>query len=221
MTFGDLQALVLSWLDDPKAGYFTTPQIQRWINNAQLEVQKKLIQAGESWYQKAVETYTVYNRNSYTLPADFLKIDHMEVVTGNVGQGGSEQKYPIKHSTQAEGDYVDFYLGPPVTFFVKKNCLVLRPFPDQPTYLLRMDYNYRLSDMIVDAEVPDVPPEYHEFIAVLATIDGNIKDQRAADLILAKKQYYEELLARSAQDRMLDKPRSVVITQDDGGGFVF
>jgi hypothetical protein len=48
--------LMLSWLDDPNAGYFSASDTLAWLNQAQREVQKQLILAGENWYVKPVET---------------------------------------------------------------------------------------------------------------------------------------------------------------------
>lgn len=219
MNFGDLQQLVLSWVDDLSAGYFTIPQISRFINNAQLEVQKQLIQSGQNWYQKCVETATVYNQNSYVLPADFLKVDHMTIVTGNAGQGGNEMKHPIFHSTHAEADQVNYTLSCPRTFYLAKNCIVFAPYPDK-VYLLRMDYDYLVADMVFQTDTPDIPRQYQEYIAVLASIDCFLKDQRDPSPFFSKKQYYEDMMKKDAQDRMVDRPRMIVET-GGGGGFLF
>ena len=44
MTFVELQVLTSTWLDDVNNGYFTLPQIKQWLNNAQLETQKLVVQ---------------------------------------------------------------------------------------------------------------------------------------------------------------------------------
>lgn len=213
MNFGQLQSLVSYYLDDLQFTYFTPTQVQQFINNAQREVQQKLIQAGQNFYLTAVQTPTVANQEGLALPDDFLKIEHCELITGGVYP--NEQRSILEHSTHRESDIVNYAPGQPVTFFLQKNCLILRPIPDVSTYILRLHYQYRVSDMTADGESPDVPLEYHEYIAILAAIDGFLKDQRDPSPFFAKRDYYEMSLKQSSNDRMEDKPRGVVVTWDD------
>lgn len=213
MNFGQLQNLVSYYLDDLQFQYFTPTQVQTFINNAQREVQQKLIQAGQNFYLTCVQAPTVTNQEGLQLPSDFLKIEHMEVITGGVWP--TQQFSVLEHSTHRESDVVNYAPGQPVTFFLQKNCLILRPVPDNSTYLVRLHYMYRVADMTQPGEEPDVPQEYHEYIAVLAAIDGFLKDQRDPSPFFDKRRYYEESLKQSSNDRMEDKPRSVVNTWDD------
>lgn len=213
MNFGQLKSLVSYYLDDLNQAYFTPTQLAQFINNAQREVQQKLVQAGQNFYLACVETYTVANQEGLALPDDFLKIEHVELVTG--GTWPNEQKSILTHSTHRESDIVNYAPGQPVTFWLQKNCLIFRPVPDVSTYLCRLHYQYRVADMTDDGEVPDVPLEYHEYIAVLAAIDGFLKDQRDPSAFFAKRDYYENSLKQSSTDRMEDKPREVVVTWDD------
>lgn len=216
MTFLELQDLTLSWLDDPEAGYFTRPQVKRWLNNAQLEVQKKLLQAAENWYLTCATTTLVQGQDCYVLPPDFLKLHHLEVVIDAV----QNTAFVLKHSTQAEADAYRWGNGNPATFFLEKDCLVLRPTP-QTVFPLKLHYSYIVQDMVSDNEPPDVPEQYHEYLAVLATIDGKIKDDRDMTNILRKKEYYEKMLEKDAKQRLQDRPRRVVRTYDEEFGVMF
>lgn len=218
MNFGQLQNLSAYYLDDLNFTYFTKIQIQLWLNNAQQVMNQRLIQAGESWYTTTVQANLVQNQACYLLPSDFLKIVHIEIVLGGVFP--NEQKAVLNHSTVGESDYYNYSPGQPITFYVEKNCLVLVPPPDN-TYLIRMKYCYRVSDMIFDGETPDVPQEYHESLAIQAAMDGFLKDQRDSSQFAGKREYVETLLKQSAQNRMVDKPRDVVVTWDDGNGAGF
>lgn len=218
MNFGQVKDLVWYWLDDPDEGYFTDTQVSRWVNNAQLELQKQLIQAGENWYLKCAATYTVQNQECYVLPQDFLKLNHLELIVS--GTAPNEIRQILKHSTQAESDYFNYGSGQPLTFFLEKNCLIVRPVPDT-AYLLRMHYSYRVTEMTQDAEVPDCPEQYHEYLSILAAIDGKLKDERDPTSLLTKRTYYENMLKADAQSRLQDSPREVVSTYDDGFGSMF
>lgn len=214
MTFLDIQDQVLDWLDDPRASYFTRPIIRKWINNAQTEAQKQLLDANENWYVRCSTTTLVQNQSCYVLPEGFLKLHHLEVVTDNTG---NTQPLVLKHSTQGEADAFRGSQWGPSTFFLEKNCLILRGTP-QNVYPLRMHWSRLVSPMTLDSEIPDVPPQYHEYLAVLATMDGKVKDDRDMTNILKKHEYYTQMMTVDKKQRLQDRPRRVVRTED-GSGF--
>ncbi len=80
MNFGELKSLVSFTLDDLQFGYFTETQVQIWLNNAQVEVQKMLIASSQSRYNAWVGTTLVVGQSDYVLPADFRKLQQLEVV---------------------------------------------------------------------------------------------------------------------------------------------
>lgn len=214
MNFQGLQDLVYAWVDDPNHTYFLPVQVQAFLNNAQQEVNKRLTNYNDSWYRKCAATYLIQNQGCYLLPSDFEKVNHMEIVTG--GTYPNEQKHPINHSTESEADVVSYAPSTPCTFFLERGCIIFRPTPDN-TYLVRMHYSYRVTDMVLPTDVPDVPLEYQEFVAVLATLDCYLKDQRDATQFINKRDYYQDLIAKSATNRMVDKARGIVVTCDDDG----
>ncbi len=218
MQLSDLQTLVLSWLDDPNAGYFTLSQVNVWLNNAQREVQKQLIQAGENWYVVKTSTATVASAETYDLPTDFLKLHKLEVLVS--GTTPNEVRQGIMPVTLMQLDQVSMGTGLPEVYCIKKSCLILRPIPDQ-IYTLYMHYSPRVADMVNSSDQPDVPPQYHEYIAVLATIDGLLKDQRDQSAFLEKKRSYLELMKQDAQNRQVDVPRMVREVEPVSGGYLF
>lgn len=207
MTFGELKTLVSVWLDDLEFGYFTQNQVGVWLNNAQLEAQKQLIQAGQNWYMTCATTNTVMNSDCYALPSDFLKLHKIEVVvSGEFPNDNTVRLIPV---TPVEADGLGSGIGRPSAYFLKKDCIVLRVTPDN-TYQLNMLYSPRVVNMTVDSEEPNVPPEYHQYLAVLATLDGFLRDQRDPGPFLEKKRYYEELMKQEAQERTVDQGRGIV-----------
>lgn len=217
MNLAGLQALTLSWLDDPKAGYFTLPQINVWINNAQKEVQKLLLQAAQNYYLKPVQTKLVLNQADYVLPQDFTKLHRLEIVISGVPP--FEQTVPLAPITLNQQDLVPNQTGQPQFYFMKKHRLTLWPTPDT-VLILRLYHSPAVVDLVNLTDEPDCPEYYHEFIAVLATIDGLLKDQRDPTPMLAKRTYYENMLKQDAQERSQDAPRSIVMT-GEGAGYTF
>jgi hypothetical protein len=210
---GQLRELVLYWLDDLEAGYFTPTQVNLWLNNAQREVQKLLIFAGENYYLTCAQTTLNINQNDYALPDNFLKMHRTELVTGGVFP--NEDKYTLDPITVNQQDFEFDQTGQPDTFYLSRQKIYLFPIPDLPS-ILRIYYSYRVSDMQADSAVPDVPEEFHEFLAVLAAIDGAIKDERNLAPLLEKRTYYENMLKQMADDRVQNRSRQIVMNESYG-----
>lgn len=212
MNFQNLQDLTVYWLDDLNYGYFTPIQVKRWLNNAQLEVQKLLLQAHSNYYLYPVQTTLVVNQADYVLPQDFLKLHRLEVV--NSGSPPNEDVSPLSPITLNQQDLVPSHTGTPQFYFLKKSRIKCRPAPDT-ALTMRLYYSYRVAEMTLSTDRPDVPEEYHEYLPVLAAIDGLIKDGRSIEPLLAKKTYYDTLMRQEAEERQEDAPRSIVTTGSD------
>ncbi len=208
-TFLELQDLVLDALDDPNAGYFTRTKVKQWLNQAQQEVQKLLIRAGEDWYTRCLQTTCVANQSDYAVPDNFRKVQDL-VIVDNPGTL-TEKEIPLDMVTPGESHLFSSEAARPRGFYLKQHRLVLVPKPDF-AYTLRLKQTYRVADMVQGAEVPDIPEEYHELIWLLAAETGLVKDGRDLSGINRKKEKYSELLTADAENRIESQPRSVVET---------
>lgn len=213
MNLTGLQTLVSSWLDDVSNTYFTLPQITVWLNNAQREVQKELLQAGENWYLVEAQTNTIANSDAYALPSDFLQVHRIQIVTSGTAPNQVTQTVgpatPMQLSSVFEGP------GTPYAYYMKKLSLVLRPIPDM-AYAMQMLYSYIVSDMVNPTDTPDVAVQYQEYVAVIAAIDGFLKDQRDPSPFFSKRDSYRALMKQASQDRKQDYPRMVVVNSEMG-----
>lgn len=217
MTRSDLRTLVLSWLDDTAGAYFTSSQVNVWLNMAQREVQKLLLQAGANYYMKPVETLTVSGQADYVLPSDFMVEHRLEIVVS--GTGPTENRQPLVPITTNQQDLISIQLGTPTNYYMKKDRVTLSPTPGTSGQTLRLYYSPRVPDMASDSDSPDVPEQYMEFVAILAAYDGFIKDDRDPGHLVHKKEKYEQLLKQMAEDRNQDLSRQVVSTSEyDYGG---
>ena len=211
-TFLELQNLTAYWLDDLNFGYFRPVQVKAWLNNAQKETQKILLQSHQNFYVQAVQTTMVVSQTDYVLPADFMTLHRLEVVMS--GTPPEESLWPLAPITLNQQDLVTNQLGTPGTYFMKKNRLKVLPAPDT-ALPLRLHYSYLVCDMVLDTDSPDIPPAYHELLAVLAALDGLLKDGRDPSFMLAKREYYERMLKQETQQRNEDAPRTIVYTGND------
>lgn len=215
MNFGQLKTLVWSWLDDPLGAYFTDAQVSVWLNNAQRETQKQLIQAGENYYVEKMNGLTIQNEGAYELPMDFKKCHKLEIVLS--GTGVNEDRRTLGWVTLQQLDSVSQQAGSPTVYNIRRNQLHLRPIPDN-VYPLRLFQSYRVVDMVNDADIPDVPEDYTEYLAVLATLDGFMKDQRdPSAFVVAKQDKYLALMKQDSEERDVSAPRQVVTTDCDYG----
>lgn len=219
MTFLDLQNLVAFWLDDLNFGYFTPVQVKLWLNNAQREIQKRLVKSGEQYYSRCVQTTLVVGQSDYVLPDDFSHLHRLEIVVSGVAPNESIiQLFPITVNQQ---DMVFRGQSQPGTYRFKRNRLTLQPTPDQ-ALVMRLLYSYMPTDMVLDTDLPDAPTKYHEYIALLATQDGFLKDGRASELLVKKLAEYKADLDADAQERNQDFPRSIIETGEEYmGGYTW
>ena len=212
MALSDLQQLTSYWLDDLNMTYFTPTQINAWLNNAQVEVQKMLLQARANFYLTPVQTTMVVGQSDYVLPSDFMTEHRLEVVMSGVPP--FEDLIPVAPMTLNQQDLVPNNLGTPAFYYLKKNRLVLFPSPDTPL-TLRLYYSYQVANMVNLTDLPDVPPPYVEMIAVLAAYDGLLKDGRSTQALLEKRNFYLEMLKQESDMRNEDAPRGIVQTGSD------
>jgi len=217
MTRGEIKALARAWLDDDSGGYFTDAIMDRFINQAQREAQKCLIRAGENFYTKCVETSTVADQRDYALPTDFMKLLRLERITQGSGDTAStERLHPLTTNEIDVSGYQNGSSGDSYNYVVNQSTFALYPVPNS-VKVLRLTYVYRVGDMSSDGDTPDVPVDYHEYMAILAARDGFLRDGRSIAPIERKLMYYDDLFRENAESRTLDSPRQIVSTTDGFG----
>jgi hypothetical protein len=204
--------LMASWLDDPNQTYFTTANCITWLNLAQRHVQHELLQAGANWYLKPVETTMVVGQAEYVLPTDFIQEHRLEVVLSDYGTP-NENCQAVTPITLNQQDMVSRRLGNPTNYYLKKDRMVLSPTP-QSALTLRLYYSPRVTDVSAASDALDVPEQFAEYVCLTAAFDGFIKDDRAPDNLVLKKNRYEEMIKKMAVDRVKDIPRQVVNVMD-------
>lgn len=210
MTRAQVRNLVLSYLDDLNGTYFTSAQVNVWIDLAQKRVQQMLLQAGENYYLKPVETTLVVNQADYVLPDDFFVLHRLEIVLS--GTGTTEERQAIVPITTNQQGMVSIAAGTPAFYAIKKDRITLSPTPDT-ALTMRIYYSPMVSDITGDAQSPDIPVQFHELVAILAALDGFIKDDRSSENLMAKKEDYMKLLEQMKNERRQDSPRMIVMTE--------
>lgn len=210
MNFAQLKNLCVYWLDDLNFGYFTETQVGIWINNAQREVQKRLIMKGQNYYLTCAQTSLVVNQNEYVLPSNFKKVNSLYIVLS--GTPPNETYSVLDNITWNQRYLGNYQTGTPSVYDLKRNRIVMYPYPNA-VLTLRLDYTYLVADMVNDTDVPDVPEAYQELIALLAAEDGFLKDGRSSEILEKKLKAYEADMDSDSNERKVDKPRDIVTTE--------
>lgn len=84
VTFADLKTSVLDQADEQGFGFIATVQLERVINRSFARFYGKLVQSAEDDYTERTTIPTVANQEIYALPANFLKLRHLEADLGGV-----------------------------------------------------------------------------------------------------------------------------------------
>src|SRR6266850_4878431 len=219
MNFAELQQYTLGLLDDPQGTYFNppaTPFLNKYLNNAAKECQKLLVMAGNNFYVRCVQTNLVNSQQDYVLPDDFLHLNRLDIILSGIAPNLIFT--PLCPITINQIDLVINTAGQPAYYFLKQNKLVLWPTPFVGnSMILRLFYSYELAEMVNSTDVPNIPEVYHEFIGILAAIDGFLRDGRDPSALVAKRGYYEAMLKAETQERLMDAPRGIVQTDTAWG----
>jgi len=210
MTRAEIRALILDWADDPQGTYFTSDLLNKRINLAQRELQKAMITANKQYCALAVKTDLVVGQSNYALPSNFIQIIRLEYVMS--GSGDTAITQALKPMTPNQRDNTYQYSGDPLFYVFNKNDIVLQPVPNTVREL-RLTYSYMVADLTSDSQSPDLPEQFHEYIAVIATRDCFLKDGRGLAPIQAKLDDYKATMRQIAEQRNVDTPRMVVATR--------
>lgn len=212
MTRQEIKAYIRQLNDDVNGGYFTDTVLNPFINRAQIELQKKLIQSGEFYYLKTVQTSTAEDQSDYVIPTDFLKVHRLELVLS--GTGPNEDRLQLQPMTLNQQNMITNQIGTPQNYILKRNRFVLFPTPDE-ALVLRLYYSYLVSNLTSDTEEVDGPVEYHDYVALYAARLCRIKDGADYADLDSEIAKYDVLFKQSAEDRKEDAPRMVVVTSQD------
>jgi hypothetical protein len=217
MTRLDLQNLFLQWVNDPNGTFFSPVNfVQPALNRALKELQKQLVMSGDLYYVKSppTQTTTVQNQADYVLPSDMLKINRFTVDLDTSSPIPNYQE--LQPMTLNQSSQYGNLTGTPESYYITKDKVSLFPCPDTSGKILRMWYSYQVADMTSDSSVPDCPEIYQEYIAIIAVLDAQIKDETIETNIKEKQMRYENLMKQMAMDRQYQRARMIRCYDDEG-----
>lgn len=208
MTFLDLQNLVALWVDDTNFGRHTQASVQTYLNNALYEVQRKLIKAHDNYYFRDSYTSIVYNQVDYLVPDDYLALHDIWLVID--GTAPNESTLPLELIAPSIRHQFNPSSGTPTAFWIKNDKIMLVP-PPSTVYTLHILYSYLVDQMVNPTDEPDVPNSFHEYIAIIATYNCFLRDDKVPTLVKEKRKDFEELLDATSK-RNISRPRYVILS---------
>lgn len=213
MTTGEIKTYISYLVDDLQMTYFTSAQLLRFINQSLREAQKLLCLAGQNYYVKEAYRQTVANQKDYILPCNTLYIHRIEL---RQGSGTNIDRQTLSSITLNQQDNYSTF-AQPVGFFLERNYLILCPIPQDATKQIYMWYTPLVDEVSSDSDIPNLPLEYHEYLAQKAASLCFVKDDRSMDNMLPVLKETEERLKAAAIERV-QSHGSKVVTQ--GGRYL-
>lgn len=196
MNFLEIRTLVGVMIDDVNFGYQTVPNVNVNINNALYEVQRRILKTRQAYYHKCIFTTLVIGQREYVLPDDFLCMYDLWVILD--GTAPNEQTLPLDYIAPSRRHDFLPQNGTPTNFWLKKNNIVLATPPDQ-TLTLEMIYAPLVDQLVLDADIPDVPVQFHELIALYAIRSCYMRDDKVNTLVTEKIKEFEAGITENEQ----------------------
>jgi hypothetical protein len=206
MTFLELKQFTAGLVNDKGMGFHTSSDLGIYLNNALLQVQRRLLKCHSSYYSECSYTSTVIGQVQYSLPANFLCMyDLWIVLSGTAPNQEIRQLSPI--SLNKRHDYLT-QNGTPSDFYMLKNSFNLVVPPEQ-VWTMEMIWAEKAPEMVADADTPDCPDQYHELIGLKAARRCLTVDDRVATLFDDEIARYDAEISAN-ESRVLNKPRYVI-----------
>lgn len=200
MNRGDIRSLTRTYLDEASAGFWSDAELNSLINVANQKLNATVAGVYEDAFTQSVTFNTVANTKSYALPTDFRVLRRLELY--DTADPHVISKFDELHFPRIEGTHEWPFggFGEPRRYVLRGNQFDLYPIPDA-VYPLRMYYDRRLADLLVDGDIPASPAEFHDMLALYAAAQALVKAQDDPSTLLALYKLREADLIQSLQSR--------------------
>jgi len=164
MIVSDIKTLVKRQFGDESGVQVTDADILRWINDGQ----RTMVKQNEGLLETtALSTFTI-DVQEYALPADLLIFKALALKP----QGQTTYTHIKGLAFSKFNEYIDGWDGDtvnrgcPVVYTLFAGQIRLFPIPDHTaTNGIKIYYNRKPTDMVVDGDTIDLPLLYHEAVA--------------------------------------------------------
>ena len=155
MLVSEITLAVQRSFGDDTASQITATDINRWINEAQLDIARKTDALLET-----TTIPTVVGQSAYVLPGDFLRVDRVSFDAKVLYKTNSQEldsKNPNRSASDARR-------AAPVEFYVRRKNINIYPAPEK-VGSLTIEWVGRPALVTPPTDTPEVPVEYHAMLA--------------------------------------------------------
>lgn len=180
MVLSDLRTLAKQKSDEVATSYIGNSEVDSYLNEGLNFVYGKIVQRFENYFIVQGTALngglfnTVSGTQNYAAPTSLYKLVRVEyrqygstneddfrpLACQNIGNDGGRNYYPPREGWGPGGRFGYFLAG---------NTFYLRPTPTS-VYEVRVWFVPYVTEMTLDADVPNVPPPYHRLISEYAAI---------------------------------------------------
>jgi hypothetical protein len=198
---------------DNTSSFWTDAILTTYHNLIQQEVQQELIQTFEDLFVTQTTLNVVAGTAEYSLPTNHIKLRRVE----DVRASEPSEILPVRLNHRERDDVRVTITAGGNGYYLRGSQIVLT---DTPTYTnasaIRLHYIHRLADVTTGTASSELPAETHR-----ALVWGIVKlalFQQQTDNTLANAEYQNHLnkLRQQAENRQIQRPRSVVKTVERG-----
>ncbi len=205
MTLTELQSLFAIYVNDPFGGYFTPTIATTFLNNALIQAQRRLLKMHAAFYSVCTSTPLVIDQSQYALPSDFLALFDLWI---DLDSETPPTTLPLKFIPLSQRHEFVPTSGTPTHFFMLKDSVNLVVQPDQ-VLTLEMIYAPKVSPMVNGSDVPDLPAQFHEYLALMAAKTAMMVDDKESKLVNEALGVYDALIVANEQ-RVQSQPRYII-----------
>ena len=180
-----LVELAASYLNDRDLRYWSKAELIVYINEAQDEIANEINAIYREFFLTSATTPTVTAQSLYSLPTDMVELMGLEVVD-NVAVDQEPQdlveimlmdkRFYERLDDANEKNRYQF-------FFIQGGNFRLVPGADSSAEFIRTFYIKRLTPMVANGDISEIPAQHHELLAVRACKRALIKAERANPML--------------------------------------
>lgn len=170
-----------SLLNDRDLRYWSKSELVVYINEAQDEIATEINTSYREFFLTSSTTPTVTDQSLYSLPIDLVELMGIEIVDSVATDKGpqdlteimlSDKKFYEKLEDANSKEKYQF-------FFIQGSNFRIVPGAADGSNFVRIYYIKRLTPMVNNADISEIPAQHHELLAVRGAKRGLIKAERS------------------------------------------
>src|SRR3989304_6359844 len=192
-----IRSFIRTFLNEATEGFWLDTELNTFINLANQKVNILIDNIDEDFFTTSKTFQTTANSKTYAWPSDCKRIRRIEHYNASDASDITRLDEITFPRTEMQGDWPFSASGKPRRYQVRGANFDLLPIPDA-VYTMKIYYDQRQTDLLQETDSPISPIDFHDMVAIWATILACPKDpdrdstefktlwdNRESDLILA------------------------------------